>query len=353
MTAESRPRNVAFYLPQFHPTAENDEWWGPGFSEWHTVAKARPLYRGHDQPRLAGALGFYDLRYSTTRQDQASLAQRFGIDGFCYWHYWFSGRRVLDRVAREVLESDAPDFGVCLGWANEPWTRVWSGQPRQQLMPMEYPGAEDEKAHFAYVEPFFHDSRYIRVDDRPMFVIYRPHLIPNLADYIAHWRTLAQGSGLTGIHFVGEVDSASADIDGLLAAGLDALVDVSWRRLLGRFALARKRLPPRPLRMSFDKAVARWDQNPELDRLYGSVLAGWDNTPRRGKTGWLLKDHHGPAFETHVRGVNQRAQRLRQPIVFVKSWNEWSEGNYLEPDHVHGTDLLESFARGSERCDDA
>src|SRR3954453_14122667 len=142
-------RVIAFHLPQFHPIAENDEWWGRGFTEWTNVAKAQPLFRGHEQPRLPADLGFYDLRVPETRKHQAALARAAGIEGFCYWHYWFgNGRRILERPFAEVLEAGEPDFPFCLAWANQSWTGIWHGNPKSVLMHQEYPGREDEAAHF-------------------------------------------------------------------------------------------------------------------------------------------------------------------------------------------------------------
>ncbi len=164
---------IAHYLPQFHPIVENDEWWGAGFTEWTNVAQARPLFRGHEQPKLPGELGFYDLRLAETREAQAALAERYGIEAFCYWHYWFAGRRLLERPFREVLDSGRPRLEFCLGWANQHWTTIWTGG-RSILVEQTYPGEEDHERHFRELLPAFRDERYLRVDGRPLFLVYRP-----------------------------------------------------------------------------------------------------------------------------------------------------------------------------------
>ena len=200
-----RPLNarlIAFYLPQFHPIPENDLWWGPGFTEWTNVAKAKPLFRRHYQPRLPADLGFYDLRVPEVRAAQAKLARDSGIEGFCYWHYWFAGKRLLERPFSEVLNSGEPDYPFCLGWANESWSGIWHGAPNRILMEQTYPGTWDYERHFYAVLDAFQDARYIRVRNKPLFVIYRPLEIPKCPAFIEQWQTLASKNGLDGIHFV-------------------------------------------------------------------------------------------------------------------------------------------------------
>jgi lipopolysaccharide biosynthesis protein len=343
----ARTKTVAFYLPQFHPTPENDGWWGPGFSEWHTVARARPLYRGHAQPRLPGGLGFYDLRLEETVRDQARLASESGVDAWCYWHYWFAGRQVLDRPAREQLGYDGLPVQFCFGWANEDWTRVWSGAPRQKLLEQTYPGGSDDRAHFDYLEPFFHSDRHLRVDGKPVFYIYRPAKHTHLQAFTDLWRSLAQQSGLPGIYFVGEVDSSAAGMRTNVQS-LDALADVSWRRAIGLLGPLRKRLPPRPLRLPYRSAMDRWARI-SGDDILGVIMTGWDNTPRRAKTGWLLTAASPEEFGRHADAMLARAARHRHRLVFIKSWNEWSEGNILEPDATFGYDYLAALRKSIER----
>src|SRR5215210_4081714 len=186
-------RAVAFYLPQFHPIPENDEWWGPGFTEWTNTAKARALYPGHRQPTLPADLGFYDLRLPEAREAQSDLAQQYGVEAFCYWHYWFGGgRRVLEKPFAEVLASGEPSVSFCLGWANQTWTGISHGAADRVLMEQTYPGDEDDQAHFDLVLPAFRDDRYLRVGGRPVFYVFRPEELPDAARFVDRWQQMAR-----------------------------------------------------------------------------------------------------------------------------------------------------------------
>lgn len=203
MVNQSKHRIIAFYLPQYHPIPENDEWWGKGFTEWANVASAKPLFKGHDQPRIPADLGFYDLRVPEVRQAQADLASKYGIDGFCYWHYWFAGKQLLESPFNEVLKSGEPDFPFCLAWANMPWSGVWDGRPDRILIDQTYPGEHDHIAHFNALLPAFLDDRYIRIDDKPSFVIYKPNKLLDTAETITLWQRMAKEAGLNGLYIVG------------------------------------------------------------------------------------------------------------------------------------------------------
>ena len=211
---EGRVRVIAFYLPQFHPIPENDLWWEPGFTEWTNVTRARRMFPGHYQPRLPGELGFYDLRLPETREAQAKLAAQYGVSAFCYWHYWFGGgRRLLERPFDEVLQSGSPDFPFCLGWANQTWSGIWHGAPNRILIEQTYPdspGENDYRAHFETVLPAFMDPRYLRIDGRPLFLVYDPTDLPEPQRFLDLWRSWAADEGLPGIFFVGRTETASA-----------------------------------------------------------------------------------------------------------------------------------------------
>lgn len=207
-----KARVIAFYLPQFHPTVENDKFWGKGFTEWINVAKAKPLFRGHNQPRIPADLGFYDLRMPEIREEQAKLAKEAGIEGFCYWHYWFgNGIQTLERPFNEVLESKEPDFPFCLGWANHSWTtKTWdkgkSKSDDTMIFEQKYPGVEDYKKHFYEILPALKDKRYITVDGKPLFYIWDPNNLPNPKEFINLWKKLAYKNGLQGMYFIAKVD---------------------------------------------------------------------------------------------------------------------------------------------------
>src|SRR6266404_281138 len=200
---EGTVRAIAFHLPQFHPVLENDEWWGKGFTEWTNAAKAKPMFRGHYQPHVPADLGFYDLRVPETRAAQAQLARDYGIEAFCYYHYWFAGKRIIERPFNEVLASGQPDFPFCLCWANQTWTGIWHGAPNRILIEQTYPGPEDHIAHFRALESAFHDPRYVRVDGKPVFIIYSPTELPDARRTTDLWRDLARKSGLNDLFLVG------------------------------------------------------------------------------------------------------------------------------------------------------
>ncbi|HMV68615.1 MAG TPA: glycoside hydrolase family 99-like domain-containing protein, partial [Myxococcota bacterium] len=227
-----RARAVAFYLPQFHPIPENDRFWGEGFTEWTNVRRARPLFPGHDQPVEPGELGYYDLRDPGARAAQAALASQHGVEAFCWWHYWFAGRRVLERPFDEVLRSGEPGLSFCLGWANHSWTGVWQGAPGRVLLEQTYPGPHDDAAHFRAVLPALRDERALRVEGRPVFVLFDPGALPDLRGFVAHWRHLARAAGLPGLFFVGLRSSEGPAWD-----DLDATASLTPDRLMARSSL--------------------------------------------------------------------------------------------------------------------
>ena len=357
-----RARVIAFYLPQFHPIPENDRWWGRGFTEWANVAKAKPLFRGHEQPILPGELGFYDLRVPETREAQAELARESGVAAFCYYHYWFGGgRRLLERPFNEVLQSKRPDFPFCLCWANESWTGIWHGSPGVTLAEQTYPGALDYEAHFAVLLPAFFDPRYLRIDGKPLFVIYRPFDIPDLSAMAARWQELARQAGLPGLHLVlHQYDLYSPHHDatifgGYLTPRLRARDNPLLRRnLVARLAAWTRKLRGHPTVLDYEKAVepmtAMLPDHPIPH--YPCVVSNWDNTARSGRNGLVLRGSNPEKFRVHLRRaiarVSDRAPQDR--IIFLKSWNEWAEGNFVEPDarFVRGyLDVIEQETRGA------
>jgi len=346
----SKARVIAFHLPQFHPTPENDTWWGKGFTEWTNTARAKPLFRGHYQPHVPADLGFYDLRLPEARQAQAELAQRFGIEGFCYYHYWFGGRRILERPVNEILLSSAPDFPFCLCWANHSWNTAWDGT-NKMLIEQVYPGWDDYEAHFQWLLKAFLDPRYIRVDGKPVFLIYKPDDIPDVAKVMAFWRARAAEAGLPGLYLIG-VSHRSESWDprsrGLDASTMQALPRIDGR-IPRRFFWTKLKLMLRGNR----HGLTVWDyeeirsillrQNKVDWADYPVALPGWDNTPRSGMRGIVFHNSTPELFRLHFREAVQRVEG-RPPdhrIVFLKAWNEWAEGNYVEPDQKWGTAYLE------------
>lgn len=344
-------RVIAFYLPQFHPIPENDRWWGKGFTEWTNVAKAKPLFPGHYQPHIPADLGFYDLRCPESRAAQADLARQYGVEGFCYYHYWFGGRRILERPFNDVLTSGEPDFPFCLCWANHSWSGIWDGNPDRTLIEQVYPGREDHENHFRWLLRAFNDPRYIRVDGKPLFLFYKPDDVPELARVTDLWRELAAAAGLKGLHLVGvshRDESWDPRPRGLDAVTMQALPRPE-ARVPRRFARLKLRLtldPGKPKLSiwdyrSFMPSLLRQNRPEFLD--YPIALPNWDNTPRSGLNGVVLHDAHPDLFRIHLRDAIGRVQRLppENRIVFLKAWNEWAEGNYVEPDLKFGHGFLE------------
>jgi lipopolysaccharide biosynthesis protein len=365
-----RARLIAFYLPQFHPIPENDRWWGKGFTEWTNVGKATKLFKEHYQPHLPADLGYYDLRVPEVREAQAELARNAGIEGFCYYHYWFGGKRLLERPFDEVVSSGKPDFPFCLCWANQTWSGIWHGAPKSILIEQTYPGLDDIRQHFFTLRNAFLDKRYMRVDGRPIFVIYRPEEIPNVAGFIREWQELAIQSGLPGMHFVAHLFFSESNWD-FRSAGFESSVVVSNHKVFGvsmreifrtvnhgsdangdfskgrlREALWRRR---RSLFGHFSNVRLYRHAMPYLldgstDRpgVHPCVTPNWDNTPRSGVRGIVLHESTPELFRIHLRDALGlvKSQPIEQRLVFIKSWNEWAEGNYLEPDQKFGHDYL-------------
>jgi hypothetical protein len=339
----ARPvRLMAFFLPQFHPIPENDAWWGPGFTEWRNVVSAPPLFDNHYQPHLPAQLGFYDLRVPEAREAQAELAHQYGIEGFCYWHYWFEGRRLLERPFDEVLASGKPDFPFCLAWANETWSRRWLGEERDVLLLQTY-SSRDDVEHARWLACAFADERYIRVRDRPLFIIYRPEKLPSPPRFIAALRSECLRRGIERPFVLGTNSHRNADARSL---GLDGTVD--WEPRLGAVVGHAAAVYEDGLKV-IDYVEARRLMH-AIDNPYPTlpcILVGWDNTPRRGSSGVVLTDSTPERVGEALTQAVDRVAGLKpeERIVFLNAWNEWAEGNHLEPDHRYGLLHLETIRR--------
>ena len=359
---EKPARLISFYLPQFHPIPENDEWWGKGFTEWTNVAKARPLFRGHYQPHVPADLGFYDLRLQETQAAQAEMARKYGIEAFCYWHYWFgNGVRILQRPFDEVLKSGELKFPFCLGWANESWTGIWHGMKDRVLVEQKYPGWDDYQRHFDYLLQAFCDRRYVRVDGRPLFLVYRPQHIPECRRVMEYWRDLAAKAGLPGLHLVAQApgpqwvpteygfDAATISNHDKIRLSFEMKLTQRIRRKMeayNMFGSVMRRLNRRPLHTyEYREAMRFFVERNVRWEYYPMVIPNWDNTPRCGRNGVVLMDSTPELFREHFREALAvvREYEASRRILFIKSWNEWAEGNHLEPDHKFGHQYLEAI----------
>lgn len=351
-------RTIAFYLPQFHPIPENDEWWGKGFTEWRNVVKARPLFPGHYQPHLPADLGFYDLRLPEVREAQAALAREYGLHGFCYYHYWFNGRRILERPFNEVLASGRPDLPFCLCWANENWTRVWDGGDRHVLLEQHY-GANDDLAHIQSLIPAFKDPRYIRIDGKPLFLVYRTELLPDPRATAERWQAAAVAAGLPGLylarveHFSKRDDPRDIGFDAAVEFAPDGpRGELRHRGALGR-TLTKLGLIPQVFTASKVGSYAATAEDycrrpvPPFKRFFG-VTPMWDNTARRKVNANVYAGSTPALYERWLRRVVARTMAVHQGderIVFVNAWNEWAEGCHVEPDQKWGRAYLEATRR--------
>jgi lipopolysaccharide biosynthesis protein len=345
MTAsDASPRLIAFYLPQYHPTPENSEWWGAGFTDWLNVVRARPLFAGHQQPHLPADLGFYDLRLAATREAQADLAREYGIHGFCYYHYWFGGRRLLSAPLDAVLETGKPDFPFCVCWANENWTRAWDGLEKEVLIRAES-SAEDDRAHFIWLSGVLRDPRYIRVDGKPLVVIYRVSKLDDPKRLSSIWREEAKRLGIGDI-FLASVESLRDDRVDPVRHGFDAAVEFQpdWLAL----GPPARTTPEGTKVFAYRDVVERMlAKRPPAYRRFRGVTTSWDNTARRQKGAVVLDGAQPDLYEGWLRRVlaDVRASGDRDPLVFVNAWNEWAEGAHLEPCQRWGRGYLEATRR--------
>ena len=362
---------ISLYLPQFHPIPENDNWWGKGFTEWTNVTRAKPLFRGHYQPHLPADLGFYDLRLSESRIAQADLAREYGIYGFCYYHYWFNGKRLLNRPIDEVLALGEPDFPFMLCWANENWTRRWDGQESQILMKQDY-SDQDDILHIRFLAKVFEDKRYIRVNGKPFFVIYKPNLFPDIRRTIDLWRSEAIKLGI-GELYLGYMHSpyTSKDVfkfeDGFDAAvefsphgnrptaydlklnqkvSLDNFFPKLKRRIIGDYKsyILGQTVSSGQRRQYVDWIKTYFQQTKVPFKLFPSVFPNWDNTARKKSKANIVLGSTPNLYKDWLTRVVKEFEPYSpdEDFVFINAWNEWAEGNHLEPCQKWGRQYLEA-----------
>ena len=339
-------RTVAFYLPQFHPIPENDAWWGKGFTEWVNVTRAQPQFVGHYQPHLPDELGFYDLRVPQVLQRQVELARTYGLSAFCFHYYWFAGKRLLDLPLKAFLADRSLQIGFCLCWANENWTRRWDGLDSEILIGQDH-SPQDDIAFFDSVMPAFADPRYLRIDSKPIMLVYRASLLPDAAATAQRWREQASQRGLPGVYLVAVRSFELADPRRL---GFDAAVEFPPLQFEPRDI-------SRTLAIVNPEYKGRVFDYRELARAYGSasasgytcfkaVMPGWDNEARRSGRGHTFIGSEPEAFARWLDAAG-RATLERRPeerLLFINAWNEWAEGAHLEPDRRYGYGHLHAMA---------
>lgn len=350
----SKPRVIAFYLPQFYPTPENDKWWGKGFTEWTNVAKAKPLYKGHYQPHIPADLGFYDLRVPQVREAQAQMARAAGIEGFCYWHYWFDGRRILNEVFAEVLENKHPDFPFCLCWANHSWYKKnWTSSGHDQLLiEQTYPGLNDYESHFNAVLPAFKDERYMKVDGKPIFAVFNPLDNFDKGLLIETWNKLAQENGFPGIYFVAYNIEPDKN-EQILSYGFDGVaIDYIKCKIntKSKFYKALKRIQREVLHVTQKRSYLEYIKYffqffHGEDNIYPVIVPNFDHSPRSGKKAVMMPDSTPKKWGHLCKRVFELTSHKShdENLVFVKAWNEWGEGNHLEPDLKYGHGYLDEL----------
>ncbi len=350
-------RLIALYLPQYHPIPENDEWWGKGFTEWHNVARARKLFPGHRQPNLPGELGFYDLRLEETRILQAELAKDAGIEGFCYWHYWFgNGKKLLERPLQEVVASGKPDFPFCVGWANHSWERkLWDKNgTKEVLIEQTYPGKEDWLAHFNFLLPTFKDKRYIRVNGKLFFIIWGGLEVPDIAEFLVYWRQLAKQHELGDFYFVAATNS-STNKDKFMKAGFDAIYNdgtlgIHRKKSVLKRGLLRlaRNIASLPTVYYYKNAIKYMvDEDCKNTGVIPAIAPNWDHSPRSGVRGIVFHKSTPQLFGQVLKRASEivKGKPKEEQIVIIKSWNEWGEGNYLEPDTKFGDGYLQAIKK--------
>lgn len=345
----------AFYLPQFHEIPENNEWWGEGFTEWVNVKNATPLFSGHNQPRFPLDGNYYNLGNSQVMELQAKMAREHGVDGFCFYHYWFGGKQLLQKPLLDLLSNKSVDIEYCLSWANEPWARTWDGRDKDVLMPQNYGDERDWEHHFSYLLQFFNDDRYTKIDGKPVLIIYKSKDIPNFDQMLLFWNALAAKYGFTnGLHVIETMGGKQNRPVSEHSAGV---VEFEPSLSLGRggnylFWCINK------LKMLVNKGLYRFNFDSVInlsisrDVDYGNkarylgCFPGWDNTPRKGNKGVVFDNSTPYTFEKYL--VSQMNKSDHNSLIFINAWNEWAEGAYLEPDTTNGFGFLEAVKKAKE-----
>ena len=374
---------IAFYLPQFHNIPENDEWWGDGFTEWVNVKAAKPLFEGHQQPKVPLNDNYYNLLDDNVKIWQAKIAKEHGVYGFCYYHYWFSGKMLLEKPMEQMLKNKAVDIPFCISWANETWTKAWVNDEKKVLILQKYGEKDEWKQHFDYLLPFFKDDRYIKENNKPLFIIYRPEVVECLNEMLDYWNQLAIENGFDGMCFA--YQTINMDItNGSDTRRFD--YDIEFQPSYARFDMSNQKSKLAVLK-KIRRNVAKWFEKkfgidllrytspmmarkllhtngidyseawetilarkPISNKCIPGAFAAWDNTPRHKERGWVYTNNTPEIFEKYLEKQIVRARDVyHKDMIFMYAWNEWAEGGYLEPDEEHGYAYLDAIRTALEK----
>ena len=352
---KSRPRLIAFYFPQFHRIPENDRFWGEGFTEWTMIKRARPNFVGHYQPRIPAELGYYDLNNVEVMEKQASLAKQYGIYGFCYYYYWFHGKRVMDMPLERLLKTGKPDFPFCLCWANENWTRRWDGRNDLVMLKQEH-SDEDDRAVIKDLMRYMKHPNYIRVNGKPLLLVYRVGIFPNIKRTTKIWRDLCRKEDIGDI-YLAMCETFEHSVENIPPSkyGFDASVEFPPHDDFIKIIQP----PSKMLNLNYKGIIGDYRDSiihrvkkpfPGYTRFRG-LITGWDNTPRRQNNSSTFVNSSPGAYQAWLEAMlnftlehNSGDERL----VFINAWNEWGEGTYLEPDQRYGYKFLEATRKAIE-----
>lgn len=344
---DAPPKLICFYLPQFYPFKENNEWWGTGFTEWTNVSKAQPLFPGHYQPHLPTEFGFYDLRVRETRQEQIRVAKEFGVDAFCYHYYWFSGKRLLDKPVDDMLADPASDMPFCLSWANENWTRRWDAAENEVLIAQQY-RPDDAERFIDDLIPFFKDKRYLQVDGLPFLIVYRPQHLPDARQTVKIWRERIRRYSFNDLHVCCALTHGNTDYE---QYGFDSGVEFPPHNLVGVKAVTKIPYFNEHVGavLDFQNVASHYMRRTYPGpRIHKTVFPSWDNTARTGERAYIILNGTPANYEYWLSQAFEET-RDRNPagggLVFINAWNEWAEGCHLEPDRKYGRQFLEATKR--------
>lgn len=367
---DGKAKVLAYYLPQFYPCDFNDKWYGRGFTEWTNVGKAKPLFKGHYQPKVPADLGYYDLRIPENAEKQVDLAREAGVFGFAYWHYWWAGEMLLNMPAERMLKTLKPDFPFMFAWANENWyKKFWDKDVKKDtlIMKQTYPGEADNLAHFNYCLPFFKDKRYLTYDSKPMFLIYHPLKFPEVKAFMKQWDSLIKEAGVAdGFYWICCAKNNDFEYKQMISLGFDAVNFFVTECRLAQTTSTNKFSPKNwlyswgrhikkkvlgPIILDYNKIIdSIWvDKYDKNDNVIPTVIPNWDHTPRSGYKGYLFVNSSPENFEKLSINVLSKVKYKENKLVFLKSWNEWAEGNYMEPDLKYGKGYIESLNNAIEK----